>query len=71
VAKETLLTPVQDAMVKCHGSQCGFCTPGFVMAMTALWKKSFVNKDAARSLSAKPRTDDRKIFVAVQLSAHH
>lgn len=30
------LTPVQQAMVDCHGSQCGFCTPGFVMAMTAL-----------------------------------
>jgi xanthine dehydrogenase small subunit len=30
------LTPVQQAMVHCHGSQCGFCTPGFVMAMTAL-----------------------------------
>jgi xanthine dehydrogenase small subunit len=27
------LTPVQQAMVDCHGSQCGFCTPGFVMAM--------------------------------------
>ena len=30
------LTPVQDAMVQCHGSQCGFCTPGFVVAMTGL-----------------------------------
>lgn len=28
--------PVQDAMVKCHGSQCGFCTPGFVMSLYAL-----------------------------------
>jgi xanthine dehydrogenase small subunit len=28
------LTPIQQAMVDCHGSQCGFCTPGFVMAMT-------------------------------------
>jgi xanthine dehydrogenase small subunit len=27
------LTPIQQAMVRCHGSQCGFCTPGFVMAM--------------------------------------
>ena len=25
--------PVQRAMVECHGSQCGFCTPGFVMAL--------------------------------------
>ena len=27
------LHPVQDAMVEKHGSQCGFCTPGFVVAM--------------------------------------
>lgn len=31
-----LLHPVQAAMVECHGSQCGFCTPGFVMSLTAL-----------------------------------
>jgi xanthine dehydrogenase small subunit len=30
------LNGVQQAMVDCHGSQCGFCTPGFVMAMTGL-----------------------------------
>ncbi len=30
------LTAVQTAMVDCHGSQCGFCTPGFVMAMHGL-----------------------------------
>src|SRR5437762_8422306 len=27
------LHPVQRAMVECHGSQCGFCTPGFVMSL--------------------------------------
>jgi xanthine dehydrogenase small subunit len=26
-------SPVQDAMVACHASQCGFCTPGFVMSL--------------------------------------
>ena len=31
------LHPVQQAMVECHGSQCGFCTPGFVMSMLALY----------------------------------
>ncbi|ANA13792.1 xanthine dehydrogenase small subunit [Acetobacter oryzifermentans] len=29
------LHPVQQAMVDLHGSQCGFCTPGFVMSMVA------------------------------------
>ena len=31
------LHPVQQAMVDCHGSQCGFCTPGFVMSLWALY----------------------------------
>lgn len=31
------LHPVQAAMVEYHASQCGFCTPGFVMALYALW----------------------------------
>lgn len=31
------LHPVQQAMVNQHGSQCGFCTPGFVMSLYALW----------------------------------
>ena len=31
------LHPVQQAMVDCHGSQCGFCTPGFVMSLFALF----------------------------------
>lgn len=30
------LTGIQQAMVDCHGSQCGFCTPGFVMAMHSM-----------------------------------
>lgn len=29
------LSPVQDAMVDCGGTQCGYCTPGFVVCMTA------------------------------------
>ncbi len=32
------LHPVQRAMLECHGSQCGFCTPGFVMSLFALYK---------------------------------
>lgn len=32
------LHPAQQAMVDCHGSQCGFCTPGFVMSLFSLQK---------------------------------
>src|ERR1700704_4450992 len=35
--------PVQQSMVDHHGSQCGFCTPGFVMSLLAL----YLNRDAA------------------------
>ena len=29
------LSPVQQAFMDCHGLQCGFCTPGFVISVTA------------------------------------
>ncbi|WP_287198400.1 xanthine dehydrogenase small subunit [Paraburkholderia sp.] len=40
---EGALHPVQQAMVDCHGSQCGFCTPGFVMSMWALYENQPAN----------------------------
>ncbi len=36
LADGDVLHPAQRAMVECHGSQCGFCTPGFVMSLAAL-----------------------------------
>jgi xanthine dehydrogenase small subunit len=33
------LHPVQQALVECHGSQCGFCTPGFAMSMWGMYLK--------------------------------
>lgn len=36
-AADGALHPVQQAMVDHHGSQCGFCTPGFVMSLFALY----------------------------------
>ena len=33
------LHPVQQALVDCHGSQCGFCTPGFVMSLWACYER--------------------------------
>jgi xanthine dehydrogenase small subunit len=38
LATKDALQPVQQAMVDCHASQCGFCTPGFVMTLFALFK---------------------------------
>ncbi len=42
------LSPVQEALRDCHGLQCGFCTPGFVISITAL-------------LNANPHPSDEEI----------
>lgn len=46
------LHPVQQAMVEHHGSQCGFCTPGIVMSLYALWMRSqsYTALDVERAL---------------------
>ena len=48
LAKGGDLHPVQQAMVEKHGSQCGFCTPGFVLM-------------AGQLLEAHPNPDDDTI----------
>ena len=36
LARDGELNPLQQAMWEAHGFQCGFCTPGFMMQITAL-----------------------------------
>jgi len=50
LAKDGKLTPVQAAFVDCDGLMCGYCTPGFVMSVTALLKKN-----------PKPTADDVRV----------
>jgi xanthine dehydrogenase small subunit len=47
------LTPVQDAMIRCHGAQCGYCTPGFIMAMAGMCEERATcsEADARRALT--------------------
>ena len=40
VSNDGKLHPVQDAMVKFHGSQCGFCTPAFAMSLVSMCKNN-------------------------------
>jgi xanthine dehydrogenase small subunit len=49
--------PVQQAMVECHASQCGFCTPGFVMSLFALYENDPKADHSDTSLSPQ-RVDD-------------
>lgn len=44
------LHEVQKSMMSCHGSQCGFCTPGFVMVLTGLVEEKIAKKE--KSISA-------------------
>ena len=70
------LHPAQRAMLECHGSQCGFCTPGFVMSLFALHRQrdgaAVSRGDALHALSGNlcRCTGYRPILDAAQ-TMHH
>jgi carbon-monoxide dehydrogenase small subunit len=45
-APDGTLSPVQEAFRQCHALQCGFCTPGFLMAVSA-----FLNENPRADLT--------------------
>jgi len=45
-AADGTLHPAQEAMVRCHGSQCGFCTPGFVMSLFGMYQNHVCQGEA-------------------------
>jgi xanthine dehydrogenase small subunit len=55
------LHPVQQAMVDCHGSQCGFCTPGFVMSLTACYERHVGQRSAGKRLAKRDRPTRQQI----------
>jgi len=72
------LHPAQEAMVHCHGSQCGFCTPGFVMSMFGMYQnhvcrgETITRELAVEELSGNlcRCTGYRPILDAAQTMAH-
>jgi carbon-monoxide dehydrogenase small subunit len=53
MARGDELHPVQTAFSECHALQCGFCTPGMIMAVSAF-------------LAAKPKPSDDEIYHALE-----
>lgn len=51
-APDGTLHPAQQALVDCHASQCGFCTPGFVMSLFGMYQNHVVpGKPITRELA--------------------
>ncbi|MBC7705469.1 MAG: FAD binding domain-containing protein [Rhodoferax sp.] len=53
-AQDGSLHPAQEAMVQCHGSQCGFCTPGFVMSLFGMYQNHIAPTLATACASLPP-----------------
>jgi xanthine dehydrogenase iron-sulfur cluster and FAD-binding subunit A len=46
--------PIQESLANAHGSQCGFCTPGFIMSMYTLLRNN-----------PRPSMDDVEVYLQV------
>ena len=64
LAKNGTLDPVQEGFIRCHGLQCGFCTPGMLMTARALKGRSpdeaaWADAGQIAARSCAPVTDGR------------
>ncbi|WP_296404538.1 FAD binding domain-containing protein, partial [Psychrobacter sp.] len=60
---KAILHPAQQALVNCHGSQCGFCTPGFTLSLACLyenWKQAKVLEDKPKGQYTGQATEHDK-----------
>ncbi|MBG6075257.1 xanthine dehydrogenase small subunit [Polaromonas sp. CG_9.11] len=58
-APDGSLHPAQQAMVQCHASQCGFCTPGFVMSLFGMYQNHVAPTLGAACASLPPKGGQR------------
>jgi xanthine dehydrogenase small subunit len=73
------LHPAQQAMVQCHGSQCGFCTPGFVMSLFGMYQNHVAQgRSITRALAQEELSGNlcrctgyKPILEAAQTMAEH
>ena len=70
-APDGALHPVQQAMVDHHGSQCGFCTPGFVVSMAVAHLNGDTNHNDALAGNLCRCTGYVPIVRAAQAAAEH
>lgn len=73
VTPPNALSPVQRAFVECGATQCGFCTPGFIMTATALLRDSPrpSREEIERAIAGNlcRCTGYRKIVEAIEVAA--
>ena len=67
---EQTLSPIQDAMVRCHGSQCGYCTPGFVTTMHGMYEDAIAASSRNGQDGRLDESDPEDRFVGKSLSLH-